>query len=602
MALDHLPVVIREMVATNVVPAPVDSDDYKNIINARFSVCAVTGVRKQQLASQIQLFKCLKGKTRIPESLWSALASYGPQAPWDALRYSRAYQYHLRANLIPPASLPTAQSRQANAAQLPHEGQPRQRQPSTINSSVIPPGIAAQEQGLEEQVPSTPTLLQRMVPQHHGVNSTPAATEAKQPRGADGQPTQPHQPRSTISINSVINHLRQICTEDKKNELERIYAEMKAVSKSGSQKKEMLQAIQKVVGRQALIQAVEKCLPQASSAQRKRPAEQPTAVAGTAGSVGMGAPVMQQQLGGGSAGMFEVKPPLAHQEEVHQEAPLQHQGTPAVMATACEPGANTMPMQPAQALTVVPVQVEVGGRASAAHQSGGGDGHPTQQRQSGIRISKVIHGLREIVDRDKRQDLESLYQSYKAVKHSGVPKEEILASIQDVVGKEVYEMCVHKGDCIRQPKKRPREQPAAGSSPTAGKGLCGPISPGIGAQHQGAAASGHDSILKRRRIMAPQHHGSSNTTPGAAVLETGLPVTSESAVVPYLGAGSLNVATTEQDKTLCICCMESQREIAVFPCSHFVLCEACSKHSAMVSKPCIICRKPIEEIRKVFLS
>ena len=51
-------------------------------------------------------------------------------------------------------------------------------------------------------------------------------------------------------------------------------------------------------------------------------------------------------------------------------------------------------------------------------------------------------------------------------------------------------------------------------------------------------------------------------------------------------------------KDACVVCWERRREVACYPCMHVCLCAAC----AGAADACPMCRRPVEDVFRVFLS
>ena len=63
--------------------------------------------------------------------------------------------------------------------------------------------------------------------------------------------------------------------------------------------------------------------------------------------------------------------------------------------------------------------------------------------------------------------------------------------------------------------------------------------------------------------------------------------------------GNVTSVGDTPDSAQCAICLTEPRSVLSRPCMHVVMCEACSRR--MLRQPCVICRRNVTKIEKVFL-
>lgn len=58
----------------------------------------------------------------------------------------------------------------------------------------------------------------------------------------------------------------------------------------------------------------------------------------------------------------------------------------------------------------------------------------------------------------------------------------------------------------------------------------------------------------------------------------------------------------DDSRKYCVVCLKEERTHAFFPCGHLSTCETCSDEIRVRTKMCPICRGPIKDTKKIFLS
>ena len=75
-------------------------------------------------------------------------------------------------------------------------------------------------------------------------------------------------------------------------------------------------------------------------------------------------------------------------------------------------------------------------------------------------------------------------------------------------------------------------------------------------------------------------------------------VVSQLSSLSLAGTDPCSPRSPRTPKDACVVCWERRREVACYPCMHVCLCAAC----AGAADACPMCRRPVEDVFRVFLS
>lgn len=116
-----------------------------------------------------------------------------------------------------------------------------------------------------------------------------------------------------------------------------------------------------------------------------------------------------------------------------------------------------------------------------------------------------------------------------------------------------------------------------------------------------AAVSGADPSQAFRGAQASGSSGYASTPSASAPPPSEVPRSSPDSASGGLQASEMD-REPSSDSMRCVICMERERSVMMEPCSHVCMCNQCAETSRSSMSTCPICRGPVQNFRRIFMS